>query len=346
MAKASTNIQRFSYSSYEEFLKIRHKLSGKGQPDVFRLGASDIGMVLGLNEFRSTIASFYEHCDYVPNRFQPTLDTHRGQIQEPVAYEFYWKYIDPANPDPEAYLANWYGPKKVYRTATKSNTIYLNEAYPHVFCSPDYEIDKNEHKEGNGVLEIKCPRAFVSSKYEAGISAEYVAQVQFQMFVGDFDYAEILSLEDATNPNLFFFDLIKESKERMLQTTREYQERVLAGKRIVYSNLSDQEKEQQLMDLAPDESNDGKYSEFLKFWHRAENHKEDVPGTEEQLDIVCDYLREKEHEAAALKLENQIREFFSGGVGRIDFGKDIGAISYRSKINIPKSILKNVEAYG
>jgi hypothetical protein len=339
-----TKIITFPYSSYAEFQAIREKLRGTGQRDVFRLGASDIGLILGLNEWRSTIAAFYEHCEYVPNRFEPTLDTHRGHVLEPIAYEQYWKYMDPENPDPGTYLKNFYGPKKVFRTARKSNTIYLNPEHDHVFASPDYEFVNDDGLAG--VLEIKFPRGFVAQKYEAGIPAEYVAQVQFQLFVGGFSVAEILVMEDATTPNLFFFELIKESKERMLETTHEYVQKVLAGKKISYSNMSDIEKEQAIGELAPEESNHPKYSEFLKEWHKPENAKLEKDGTDEQLDIVCDYLRAKEWEGAAVKLENQIREWFSGGIGVINFGKHIGRISWRSKISIPRTILKNAEAYG
>lgn len=340
----STKIQTFSYSSYSEFLSIREKLKGIGQRDVFRLGASDIGLILGLNEWRSTIAAFYEHCEYVPNRFQPTLDTHRGHVLEAVAYEQYWKYMDPESPDTDTYLKNFYGEKKVFRTARKSNTIYLNPAHDHVFASPDYEFVTDDGLPG--VLEIKCPRGFVAQKYEAGLPAEYVAQVQFQLFVGGFQVAEVLSLEDATVPNLFFFELIKESKERMLETTYEYVQKVLAGKKISYSKMNVSEKEQAMAELAPEETNHPKYSEFLKEWHKPENAKTEADGSEEQLDIVCDYLRAKEWEGTAIMLENQIREWFTGGIGVINFGKHIGRISWRSKISVPKSILKNVEAYG
>lgn len=340
-----TKIKSFSYSSYQEFLAIREKLRGTGQRDVFRLGASDIGLVLGLNEWRSTIATFYEHCEHIPSRFQQTLDTQRGYIQEAVAYEHYWKYMDPSNPDPEAYLKNYWGDRKTYRTASKSNTIYLNEDHNWVFASPDYEIHENSYKKGRGELEIKCPRGFVANKYEVGVPAEYVAQVQFQLFVGGFDYAELLSLEDATTPNLFFFELMPENKERMLDLTHEYVKSVLAGKKIVYSNMNGLEKEQALAELSPEETNYPKYNEFLKWHHKIENAKEEVDGTEEQLQIVCEYLREKEHEKEIERLECEIREFFSSNVGRINFGKDIGAVGYRQKLSVPKSILKNVEAY-
>jgi len=334
-----TKVQKYKYKSYEEFQAIRHHLKGTGQPDYFRLGASDIGTVLGLNEFKSTIAFFYECCDWVPSRFEPTLDTHRGHVLEHIAYERYWKYMDPSDPSPDTYLKNFYGPKKIFRRARKSNTIYVSPEYDWLFVSPDYQFTDKRRR---GVLEIKFPRGFNANRYADGVSAEHVAQVQFQMYVGGFQLGELLSMDDATYPKLFTWEPIKEKKDELIEITRQYAINVLKGKQIVYSDMDQFEKEQALAELAPDETNDMKYCEFLKEHHKPENAKAVVEGTEEQLQIVCDYLRLKEYEPQILKKENEIREFFTGGIGQIQF-PGLGKISWQQKLSVPKSILKKYE---
>jgi predicted phage-related endonuclease len=334
------NISKYPYSGHSEFLQKREELSGKGQKDLFRLGASEIGAVLGLSDWKSPTVFFYEACEFVPKPKIMTLDMHRGIIQEPIIYSEYWRFINPNDPSSDSYLQNYHGERKIYRTATKSDAIYINQDYPWLFASPDYNVDDDK-----GLLDCKSNKKFIADKYESGISQEYVVQGQDQLICTGRSYVDFLCVLDATEPRLFTFERNQDLIDYILSDTKKFVDLVLEGKKIVYSDLSYEEKEIELAIIAPEDEGTLSYHKFLKDKHKPENALLEVDGSQEQLDIVVQFLTMKEQfEKPLLKLDNNIREMFPSGVGTINFGEDVGKISWKEKLNVPKGILKKINA--
>jgi hypothetical protein len=103
------------------------------------------------------------------------------------------------------------------------------------------------------------------------------------------------------------------------------------------------EKNQALSELAPPDDGNPLYTDYLKERHKPENAKLVAKGTPEQLDYVVAYLTQKEsikdQDKTLLEKENKIREWFTQGVGTIEWeGMDV-KISWVEKLTIPKSIL-------
>jgi predicted phage-related endonuclease len=338
-------LQKFKYRTRPEFLALRKKIQGVGDVNTYRVGASEIGTLMGVNEYKSARILFYEATEYVTVADLKKPETHRGSVQENFIYQNYWRYLNPEDPSDEAYLDNWYGAKKVYRTAKKSNAIYVNEKYPQLFVSPDYEMPKSKYNK-RGVLEIKSPTWRSVEKFESGVPTSYVAQVFMQMLVTGVSYGEIMQLLDSTYNQLFVFSEIPEGiKDAIIEKSLDFQRRVLEGKKIVYNNkLSSIEKEQMLAELAPDDDQPLLFKEFIMERHRPENALATVEGDGEQLQTVISYLLAKEEikklTTDNTKLENEIREYFKSGIGYIDFGGSAGKISYVDKLNVPARILK------
>lgn len=348
-------IQRFKYKSYEEFLAIRRELQGVGKKDVFRLGASDVATVysngekIGLNEYSSPTVFFYRCCEFAPQDVAPTLEMFRGSTQEALIYERYWKYFSPEHPTKEFFLENVTGPKQIFRKATKVHHTIMNDKYPWLFASLDYYIQKNPYTK-RGPLELKSPSSRANEKYEAGIATSYVIQVHNQMMLTQSDYCELFAVVDATYPELYPFNENTGIQKNIIESSKDFVDRVLAGKKIVYSNKSQLQKEQLLAKLAPDDHGNPLYTDYLKEKHKPENAKATVQGTGDQLELVCSYLRQKaliksmteNSEDCLLEKENKIREFFQGDVGYVEW-PDLGKISWVDRLNIPKKILERVD---
>lgn len=338
-----SKITAHPYNSYPEFVELRKKLSGAGQKDVFRVGASDIGSILGLNEYKDKCSFFYEACEFVPPPEFRSLDAIRGQIQESIIKEEYWRYLDPADPSSDAFLDNYLGNKTKYRDAHKGNAIYTNADYPWLFVSPDYLIE-----DGLGLVECKSYKAYVLDKYVEGIPRTATVQCQSQLMGTGRQYVELMAVIDATIPKMVRFDINTPLQNWIEINAKEFIDKVLEGKKIVYDpTLSEDEKALKLMLIQPEDEGYPTYSQFLKDWHKPENAKDTVDGPQELLEEVIDYLQireeEGEVESRKLKRENSIREWFRGNdVGRFDFGSDIGSISYGKKLSVPKAILERV----
>lgn len=341
-----SKLLKYKYKSYPEFLALRKKLQGQGDPNTFRIGGSDIGVVMGVDDYRSATVFFYEACEFVQKEDIKKMEMHRGKVQEPIMKDEYWKYVNPEDPTDEAYLENYYGKRKTFRKASRCNAIILNQKYPYLFVTPDYLIPKNQYHD-RGVLEMKSPTWRASEKYEAGIATSYIAQCHMQMLVLDLNYGEIFAVEDATYIKMLQFNEVSDTiKKHMLDKSVDFHDRVLRGKKIVYDNtLSQLEKEQRLAMIAPEDDRPELYKEFLKEKHRPENAKAHIPGSAEQLQKVINYLMQKEgisdQTKDLLKLENEIRGWFMADIGYIEW-EGVGAISYIDKFNVPKRILQKV----
>lgn len=346
------NLTVHKFKTHNEFLALRHMMSGKGQKDVFRLGASDIASVysngeqIGMNEYVSPTRFFYESCDYVQKDPYNSLEMHRGHIQESIMQNQYWKFINP-NWDPSElkslYLDNFYGERKIYRKATKANQIVENKDYPWLFITPDYLINKNEYTP-TGPLELKSPSSRANDKYEAGFATMYMLQNQAQMLVLNKDYGELFQVTDATWPQLLPFTKNDQIHSNIISSTKDFVDRVLAGKKIVYSKRKKAVKEQALAELAPADDGHPMYTSFLKEKHRPENSKLVMEGDDDQLEIVLKYLKARKKadslDRSKVKLENKIREYFAPGVGHIEF-PGLGKVSWIDKFVVDKKILTN-----
>lgn len=343
-------LTRHKYRNYTEFLALRRKLQGVGDKNTFRLGASDVAKVyssgdkIGLDEYTSPTVFFYECCDFYSKPIVPNLDMHRGKVQEQLIYKEYWRYFNPLDPTPDAYLDNYHGDKKVFRKAQKCGYILTNELYPWLFISMDYKIQKSKYSPA-GPLELKSTSWRANQKYEADISPSYVIQNHAQMMVSNSEYGELFDVENATTPKLYSFTRSETIEKNIIESTKDFVDRVLKGKKIVHSNMPALEKEQALAEIAPPDDGSPLYTEFLKERHKPENAKVTITGTDEQLEIAVEYLRlgseiktltQKKDEK-----ENKIREFFRDtNIGTIEF--PVGKINWFEKLSVQPKILENV----
>lgn len=345
-------IKKYPYKTRAEFLKARRLLQGVGQRDIFRLGASEVGNIyniegsdkVGLNEYCSPTVFFYNSCELFPYSPTPTLEMIRGSIQESVIYNKYWKYFNPENPTADAFIDNYYGDQKVYRKAIKSNGIVINDKYPNLFASLDYRIVKN-NTSLSGPLELKSLSWRVCEKYAAGIPTANVVQIHNQIMIMEDEYGELFNVLDATTPQLYQFGRSENIEQNIHRSTKDFIERVLAAKKIVYSRKSQLRKEQEVGKLAPVDDGHSLYTEFLKERHKPENTKLIASGTPEQFKVVVEYLKLKKRLKAnsknLLQKENEIRSWYTKGIGGFEW-PDFGQITWKEKFNCDIKLLRNI----
>ena len=344
-------LTRHKYRSHPEFLALRQQIQGKGDPNTFRMGASEVGTTyvkdgkIGLDEWTSPTVFFYQSCDYYDKPDITNLPMLRGKIHEHVNYSEYWRYMDPADPSIDTFMHNREN-GNVIRRARKSNEIIINHKYPWLFMSPDYIITRSKRSE-KGPLEIKSLSSMENGKYKAGVAEKYVIQNHHQMLLGGWKYGELFDVENQTTPKLYQFEYDKEIAERIIENSHDFWLRVMKGKAIVHSGISQLEKDQMLAELAPPDDGNPLYTDYLKDKHNPELAKATVIGTEDQLQFVIEFLKAKEGleeiKTSVLEKENKIREWFNGGIGEITW-EGVGHITWFEKFNVPKKLLKMVEA--
>lgn len=338
-----TKLQYIPYNPKDrnEWLAKRDLCQGRGLHNVFRAGGSDIGAIIGVDEYTTPLEAFYKACEYVPTTRLMKPETMRGHILEPVIYQNYYRHWDPEFPTAEQMVRNYYE-GKVFRKAQRINSIILNPEHPNLFANVDYFIQKNKYTK-KGVLELKSLTKYSTDKYEGGLAPTYIYQIYSYMLTTKAEYGELFALKDATYPEIYPFESNDMIFNQIITRLEEFSAKVLQVKKVKYT-CSQEEYEACLHELEPPVDETPAWFDFLKEQYKKRYQEVAMQGTDQQLDLVIDYLEAKEAmkplEANIQLKKNQImNEFIKNECATIDFG-NLGKVSYFDKFNVPASILK------
>jgi putative phage-type endonuclease len=159
------------------------------------IGGSEIGSVLRVSDYKSSIELFYEKIGrHQPHRFNNEAMFHGTHLEDYVGEM--WRHFDG-----EDYMNNYEKGTPV-REYFKPSGYITSPHYPHLFCSLDGLIPKGQKRMDGGVLdkpgilEIKNMSSFIEKKWADGIPPYYMAQIQMYLMVLELDYAEIAVLKD------------------------------------------------------------------------------------------------------------------------------------------------------
>jgi hypothetical protein len=343
----SVTLHKYNPKRKDLWLDLRNELRGKNTPDTWRIGSSEVAKVLGRDEYMSKTEFFYHSVDWINADPLKKLPMYRGEIQEKFIFDAYWKYINPDNPSNEEFLDNVYGEKKVYRNGRLFNYTITNDKHPFSYSNPDFQIFKNQWNP-KGFVEAKSPTWRSVEKFESNLPVSYLFQTYHQMIMGEVDYAEIIMLIDSTIPEIFPIEPNKVIYDQINDSIHDFGMLVLQGKDIVYNeSIPLMEKEQMLADIAPENTGEDHLTDFYKENHKLKLSKASVEGGEEQLVKVLDYLERKaqakDFDKETSILEQDIRAWFTGDLGTIDF-PPYGSITWNQKFNCPARIYKNYHA--
>jgi putative phage-type endonuclease len=253
--------------SREDWLAYRHT----------GLGASEVGTVLGLDDYKSSLELYYYKIGEIPK-----FDTEREQ-EDLIAK--LWQYWDG---DEDTMIRN-FRDGKVVRKCQRVTAYVRNPAYPWLFVSLDRKINKHDGK-GEGTLELKTIGGYEADKWESGLPPKYITQVQTQMAVCEFDYGEMAILQDGRRFDVLPFERSENIINHVINRTRDFWERVEKGRRLVNEKYHpDLQFNQQRIDelnheidmLAPEPDGTLVYSDFLRQRYNRPDTAE-RKGTEEE----------------------------------------------------------------
>ena len=335
-----------------------HQFRTVGIPDVYDggIGASEIGIILGINPYRPTLMELYHHKVGSESR-EPVMNEYmfHGLMLEDYVADL-WQYWDGT---PDGYMNNKVdGQKK--RSMHRVNGYIVNDKYPWLFVSLDRMMNKGQVMlVGSGeLLAQECPLEcknishYASQLWEAGIPPYYIAQVNQQMLVTDTKYCEIAILKDGRK-----FDVIPlERSERIcaqiieqsyafwqtvLKARRSFKEKRLAEKRGDYTTARNHEGIIQQLEPMPDE-NEG-YKDYMN--ERFVKEVDALQGNEEDFSHVKSILAlnsiEKELKKRKSKLVNLLtHKLVVNSAEKLDFGGS-GYIRYAKRKNAKKNGLFN-----
>lgn len=235
------------------------------------IGASEVGTIMGLNEFGVAAKVFYSKVGKIFSPFHNKY-TIFGKEAEPIIGRKFWQYYDGTR---DGYVKN-YSEGNIIRKCRSSNCFFVNEKYPNIAVSPDFIVNKNQYSyflnqtvKYPYPLEIKSMSKYVVDKYENGIPPQYIAQVMTQMMVMDVDYAEFAALIDR-DLEVRPFELTEAWKEKIITSSNEFWNKILHAKELVklMETLETEEEkgivQQRIDNLAPEPEATKAYEEYIK----------------------------------------------------------------------------------
>ena len=291
------------------------------------IGASEVGTIMGLDEYKSSIELYYDKIGMTPRYNFENLSMFLGKEQEEFIAKM-WQYWDGTV---EGMIRN-YRNGNIIRRCFKVNAYVRNPDYPWLFVSLDRKICKHSGK-GNGSLEIKTMSGYVADKWESGIPPKHTVQLQTQMLVCRFMYGELAIMEDNRNFEVIPFTRIQNICDGIVEWTRSFWERVEKGTKLVNQKFEAErnfnyrlanECQAEIDNLAPPPDGSMAYTEFLK--KRFNN-----PALSERRGSMQEFEWARKHLRAKIEIDNLVKEKqlyenrLKNALGNhqiLDFGKD------------------------
>ena len=327
-----------SEMNYDDWLRFRKR----------GIGASEVGAVLGLSEYTSSIEIFYDKIGEELNHKVENLAMLLGHETEPLNAKL-WQYWEGSE---ESIVKNFRA-KRIVRKAQQVRGYVQNPKYPWLFVSLDRKINKHiwqGEPRGEGALELKNMSGFEVNKWEYGIPAPYLVQVQTQCLVCDFDYGELCIMKDGRRIEVHQFERNIEICEAIIEQTHDFWKKIERG-RILKTQLFEAERnynkikadeiraEIQMLEPEPDGS-DG-LEKFLKEKYRKGTEGERA-GQPSELEWGIKHLNAKntikEQQKIVQEAENHLK-YSMREIEILNFGSN-GKIYWQNDIS-GKRVFRN-----
>ena len=311
------------------------------------IGASEVGTILGLNQYKASIELFYEKVMPGGEDNFENMARFMGHYDEDKVADL-WQYWDKTE---ESIVTN-YRAGRVIRKCQRVNAYAQNPDYPWLFVSLDRKINKGERGE-EGALEIKTINGYEADKWETGIPPAYIVQVMTQLLVCEFTFGELAVMRDGRKFEVYPFEFNQAIAQQIIERTKEFWDKVVEGRKIMtqkfeaVSNhnmrlVQSLQHELEALEPAPDGSE--AYAKFLKEKFKRSLAEEGlVKGDDVHLAHAVFHKEIKGKikllEADALLYENLLKRKI-GDKNKLDFGAN-GYVSWQGN---PRRFSNKVKA--
>lgn len=194
------------------------------------IGASEMGTVLGMNKWKSSVELFYEKIGIKDPWIEENAAMFWGKALEKEIAEK-WQYWDGSV---EGMIVNYAG-ELIIRKCRNVNFYIQNTDAPWIFVSLDRLINKQKNQP-EGVLECKTIAGYYAQQWESGTPIEYIVQIMTQIGVCDLNYGELAILIDGREMQVLPFELKDSIFENIKFKSKIFFENV--KKAIAYKILS------------------------------------------------------------------------------------------------------------
>ena len=300
-------------SGKEEWLQQRRELG---------IGASEISAILGMNPYSASGKVFYDKIG-LGKPFEGNVHTFMGNYYEASVAEL-WQYWDPAV-GMQSVVDNFNSGKPV-RKMRRINALLKSNDYPCLLATLDRRF---QHNGKSAVLEIKTISGWEQDKWEHGVPLHYLYQIQQQLLVTGWEYAELCLQRDGRTLEVYDFEPSQPIFDAIIERGTEFWGRVTKAREI----LANGGTENDIQHLVPEPDGTPAYTEFMKERFRdKEACNAYIEADIKDYDLALEMIRlEQQKEAAEHAYEKVVQDIKAriGNLDGINFGEDFGRITWR-----------------
>lgn len=307
------------------------------------IGASEIGVILGLSQYKSNVELYYEKLSPRLQETPENMPMFMGTELEAFVADK-WQYWGGS----EASMIENYRAGNKLRKMQRVNAYIQNPDYPQLFVSLDRKIlrhpDGKGVLKGNGALEVKTISGYEAEKWEGGVPPSHVVQVQTQLMVTRWKYGELAVLKDGRMFDVYPFEYHAGVCREINKQSKEFWGRVLQGRKLLtqqyeakvnFNTRKVLELEAELQRLEPNADGSDGLAKFLKDKYQNAEPKSERSGTDEELLLAQEHAQLKEKEkkvAAGVQLAENSLKVKMKEIERLTFG-EAGSVYWKNDVN-------------
>lgn len=318
------------------------------------LGGSDIGTLMGLNEYSSATHLFLVKAGIYELDREDTLAAYMGRRMEDHVADL-WKYW---NLTPESVMEND-NAGNVIRKSHRTSFAFQNDKFPWLLGNFDRIIPKNqvwpftgEVRDTEGVLEIKTSMSYANDKWESGVHPYYLTQILTYITILGVPYGEIALFKNGRILEVIPVELDDDNRgiqEAIIEKSRIFWDKILQAREIVAQRdfMPVDEFTQAIGELepSPEEDNADALKTFLKERYRNQESQVMLKGDEEDYKMAMKYIecndKIKELDSKKTRLSNLFINKIKDAEG-INLGA-AGTVTYKPNKNGNRSLRVNVK---
>lgn len=312
------------------------------------IGASEVGAIMGLSEYTSSIQLFYEKISPRIEYKTESIAMFQGKELESHVANL-WQYWGGTE---ASMIANFRARRKVQRMQ-RVNAYVQNPKYPWLFVSLDRKINKSS-RGSEGALEVKTIAGYEADKWDGGIPPSHIVQVQTQCQVCEFSYGDLAAMKDGRYLDVYEFDYMRELCENIVETTHAFWLKVEKARSVLtqryeaeksFNMRQVEELTQELHSLEPEPDGSQAYTDFLKDQYKEASQAGERQGTLAELEAAraANVAKQeiKEIEERVRLNENYLRSQMRDKTV-LSFGKD-GRVTWKPNVNNVRTFINNVK---
>lgn len=301
-------------------------------------GASEIGVIMGLSPYKSSIKLFYEKLGIIKPK-ERTVRMHIGNMSEGIIADLfdYWEN------DNDTFLKNLNDGRKV-RKLEELGSYCLNSEMKNIFASLDRHYRDTGFPDSDGqyiAVELKNTTQMAFSQYKDGVNPSNLVQLATQILCSGYKEGYLATLIDNVR-----FEVLKLTYKEALSMksaivnsvnefwngvlrAREYQTMIFEARKS-YNMKAVAELEMLMLQCEPKIDNDLAYLDFLTEQSKIRKESIAIKGNDELLKKAQDLKKLETKRKKIIEQETQLkadlaRVMREEGKQSIDFGK-LGSI--------------------